>query len=106
MLKAAELPLPRKVAVHGFWTTDGAKMSKSVGNVVDPLAYKEKYGLDAVRHFLLGEISFGVDGDFSQRRFVVRDNTGPAHILRNLAHRTVSMEVTYIRCQDPPPAPN
>ena len=95
MLKAAGLPLPRKVVAHGWWTVDGKKMSKSTGNVIDPRDYARKYGLDAVRHYLLGEVAFGSDGEFSEKRFIERYNTDLANVLGNLAHRTISMAHRY-----------
>ncbi|MEK7474623.1 MAG: class I tRNA ligase family protein [Candidatus Coatesbacteria bacterium] len=95
MLKAAGLPLPKKVVAHGWWTVDGKKMGKSMGNQVDPRDYARKYGLDAVRHYLLAEVSFGSDGDFSDKRFIERYNTDLANVLGNLAHRTIAMAHRY-----------
>jgi methionyl-tRNA synthetase len=95
MLKAAGVPLPRRVVAHGWWTADGKKMGKSMGNAVDPRDYAKKYGLDAVRHYLLAEVAFGSDGDFSEKRFIERYNSDLANVLGNLAHRTISMAHRY-----------
>ncbi len=90
-LMAAGLPVPRRIFAHGWWTIEGAKMSKSVGNVVDPLALVGTYGLDAVRFFLLREVPFGNDGDFSARALVGRMNVELANDLGNLAQRSLSL---------------
>lgn len=90
-LMAAGLPAPRRVFSHGWWTVEGAKMSKSVGNVVDPLALVEKFGRDPVRFFLLREVPFGNDGDFSERALIARMNTELANDLGNLCQRTLSL---------------
>ena len=95
MLKAAGVPLPRRVVAHGSWTVDGKKMGKSTGNALDPRDYAKKYGLDAVRHYLLAELAFGSDGDFSDKRFIERYNTDLANVLGNLAHRTIAMAHRY-----------
>ena len=90
-LMAAGLPVPKRVFAHGWWTVEGAKMSKSVGNVVDPLALIDTYGLDPVRYFLLREVPFGGDGDFSTRALVGRMNVELANDLGNLAQRSLSL---------------
>ncbi|MBE7210232.1 MAG: methionine--tRNA ligase [Gluconacetobacter diazotrophicus] len=90
-LMAAGLPVPRRVFAHGWWTADGEKMSKSVGNVVDPAALVATYGLDPVRFFLLREVPFGGDGDFSHRALVSRLNNELANDLGNLCQRTLSL---------------
>jgi methionyl-tRNA synthetase len=90
-LMAAELPPPRRVYAHGWWTNEGEKISKSLGNVIDPLKLIERYGLDSVRYFLLREIPFGNDGDFSHRAMVGRLNGDLANGLGNLAQRALSM---------------
>ena len=90
-LMAAELPLPRRVFAHGWWTKDGEKMSKSVGNVVDPLALIDKYGLDYVRYFFVAEVPFGQDGDFSDEAFALRINSDLANDVGNLAQRCLTM---------------
>ena len=67
-LMAADLPLPKRVFAHGWWTNEGQKISKSLGNAIDPLALAEQYGLDQMRYFLMREVPFGKDGDYSHRR--------------------------------------
>lgn len=104
MLKAADLPLPSKIVVQGWWTVEGQKISKSLGNTVDPRTFADKYGLDAVRHFLLSEIAYGADGDFSEKRFVERYNTDLANIFGNLSHRTIAMSHKYFAGKVPLPA--
>ncbi len=90
-LMAAGLPVPRRIFAHGWWTREGAKMSKSVGNVVYPADLVGKYGVDATRFFLLREVPFGNDGDFSDRALVSRLNTELANGIGNLAQRTLSL---------------
>ncbi|PZW51073.1 methionyl-tRNA synthetase [Humitalea rosea] len=90
-LMAAELPLPKRIFAHGWWTNEGQKISKSLGNVIDPLALIEDYGLDPVRYFLLREVSFGQDGDFSRRALGGRLNSDLANDLGNLAQRSLSL---------------
>jgi methionyl-tRNA synthetase len=90
-LLAADLPLPGRVFAHGWWTNEGQKISKSLGNVIDPFELIESYGLDAVRFFLLREVPFGNDGDFSRKNFVLRCNADLANGLGNLSQRTLSM---------------
>lgn len=104
MLKAAGLPLPRRVVVQGWWTVEGRKMSKTLGNVVDPRELVSRVGLDAVRHFLLAEIAYGADGDFSDRRFTERYNTDLANVFGNLSHRTISMAFKYFEGKVPRPS--
>lgn len=90
-LMAAGLPVPKRVAANGWWTADGEKMSKSVGNVVDPHALIDEFGRDAVRFFLLREMPFGNDGDFSRRALISRLNVELANDLGNLCQRSLSM---------------
>ncbi len=90
-LMAAGLPPPRRVFAHGWWTNEGQKISKSLGNVIDPVALVEEFGLDAVRYFLLREVPFGQDGDFSRAALVNRLNGELADALGNLANRTLSL---------------
>ncbi|MBV9750444.1 MAG: methionine--tRNA ligase, partial [Acetobacteraceae bacterium] len=90
-LMAAGLPLPRRVFSHGWWTVEGQKMSKSLGNVIDPLALAATYGVDPLRYFLLREVPFGSDGDFSRAKLVTRLNVELANDLGNLAQRTLSL---------------
>ena len=89
-LMAAGLPVPKRIFAHGWWTVEGEKMSKSVGNVVDPLDLVATYGLDPVRFFLLREVPFGNDGDFSLKALISRMNVELANDLGNLAQRTLS----------------
>ncbi len=90
-LIAAGLPPARRVFAHGWWTNEGQKISKSLGNVIDPLALVEEYGLDPVRYFLLREVPFGQDGDFSKAALARRLNGELADALGNLANRTLSL---------------
>ncbi len=90
-LMGAGLQPPRRVFAHGWWTNEGQKMSKSLGNALEPHAMVAKYGLDQVRYFLLREIPFGNDGDFSHRSMVQRINSDLANGLGNLAQRVLSM---------------
>jgi len=90
-LMAAGLEPPKRVFAHGWWTNEGQKISKSLGNVIDPVELIEKYGLDQVRYFLLREVPFGNDGDFSHRAMVNRMNGELANDLGNLAQRVLSM---------------
>jgi methionyl-tRNA synthetase len=95
MLLAAGYPLYRHLNVHGYWTSGGQKMSKSLGNVVEPLALRDKYGMDAVRYFLLREAPFGSDADFTEAALVTRINADLANGLGNLASRTLAMMQRY-----------
>ncbi len=108
MLMAAGLPLYKHLNVHGFWTVEGQKMSKSLGNVISPLAMKEKIGLDAFRYFLLRESVFGQDADFREESLTARYNGDLANNLGNLASRTLAMQDRYFKglvqpLSDPPP---
>ena len=90
-LMSAGLPLPKQVFGHGFLLNRGEKMSKSTGNIVDPLAMAEAYGVDGLRYFLLREVSFGQDGSYSDEAIVTRVNADLANGLGNLAQRSLSM---------------
>src|SRR5262249_8276497 len=89
-LMSANLPLPKQVFGHGFLLNRGEKMSKSVGNVVDPMALAEYYGVDGLRYFLLRDVSFGQDGTFSDEAIVTRANADLANSFGNLAQRTLA----------------
>ena len=91
ILMALDLPLPKKVYGHGWLIVDGDKMSKSKGNVVDPLALIDEFGADAIRYFLLREINLGQDGNFSRDALIQRINADLANDLGNLLHRTLNM---------------
>ena len=90
-LMAADLPLPKRVFAHGWWTNEGQKISKSLGNVIDPLQIADTYGLDQMRYFLLREVPFSNDGDFSHQAMVHRMNGDLANDLGNLSQRVLSM---------------
>jgi methionyl-tRNA synthetase len=90
-LMAAGLEPPRRVFAHGWWTNEGQKISKSLGNVIEPLQLVETYGLDEVRYFMLREVPFGADGDFSRRAIVGRINGDLANDFGNLCQRVLSM---------------
>ncbi len=102
MLFAMGLPPARTLYAHGWWTNTGVKMSKSLGNVVDPNLLIDAYGADAVRYFFLREIPFGNDGDFSHDSFLVRYNAELANDLGNLAHRALSMTGKWLGGTVPP----
>ena len=89
MLMAAEIPLPKRIFAHGWWTNEGKKISKSVGNVIDPNEMIEKYGLDQFKYFLLREVTLGQDGDFSEHSFKARINAELSNNLGNLVQRTL-----------------
>ncbi|MBB5372390.1 methionine--tRNA ligase [Acidocella aromatica] len=89
-LMAAGMPLPRRVFSHGWWTVEGEKMSKSLGNFIDVRPLVEEFGLDQVRYFLLREVPFGNDGDFSRKALIGRINSDLANGIGNLAQRTLS----------------
>jgi methionyl-tRNA synthetase len=102
MLMAVGLPLPGNIFAHGWWTRDGRKMSKSIGNVVDPHEVVDTYGADAFRFFVLREVPFGLDGDFSTETFITRFNTELANDLGNLLSRVLTMVGKYFDGKVPP----
>jgi methionyl-tRNA synthetase len=91
LLMAAGIAPPKRVFAHGWWTNEGQKISKSIGNVIDPYDLTAKYGLDQTRYFLLREVPFGNDGDFSHQAMVNRMNSELANDLGNLCQRVLSM---------------
>jgi methionyl-tRNA synthetase len=95
ILLAAGLPLYQHLNVHGFWSSGGQKMSKSLGNVVRPLELRDRYGMDTLRYFVLREMAFGQDADFTEAALVTRRNADLANGIGNLASRTLAMSQRY-----------
>ena len=102
-LMGAGIAPPRRVFAHGWWTNEGQKISKSLGNIIDPFEIVDRYGLDQLRYFLLREVPFGNDGDFSHRAIVNRINDDLANDLGNLVQRVLSMIHRY--CDGAVPGP-
>ena len=99
ILMALDLPLPKQVYGHGWLVIEGAKISKSLGNYRDPREYISKFGVDAIRYFVLREVPFGSDGNFSLEALIDRTNTDLANNLGNLVQRTISMAKKYFDCK-------
>ncbi len=95
MLKALDIDIPENIFAHGWWTVEGKKMSKTLGNVVDPFEVVEKYGCDAFRYFLFREVTFGLDGDFSIDALIGRINNDLANDFGNLLNRFITMALKY-----------
>lgn len=95
ILMALDLPLPKTIFGHGWLLLDHEKMSKSKGNVVDPVALADEFGVDAIRYFLMREVSFGQDGNFSRQALIERINADLANDLGNLLHRSIAMLLRY-----------
>ena len=106
MLKAIGLEPPKNIFAHGWWTVNGQKMSKSLQNVVEPNQLIDQFGVDVIRYFLLREVPFGQDGDFSHKALIGRLNSDLANNLGNLLNRTVNMIEKYFAGVVPTPATN
>ena len=104
MLKAIGLEPPKNIFAHGWWTVNGQKMSKSLRNVVEPNELADQFGVDVIRYFLLREVPFGLDGDFSHKALIGRLNSDLANNLGNLLNRTVNMMKKYFDGTIPTPA--
>ncbi|AIY88962.1 MULTISPECIES: methionine--tRNA ligase [unclassified Thermotoga] len=104
MLMSVGLPLPKKVFAHGWLTVNGQKISKSLGNAIDPRFFVKRYGNDVVRYYLIRDIMFGKDGDFSEKRLVHRLNSDLANDYGNLLHRITAMIKKYFNGRLPSPS--
>jgi methionyl-tRNA synthetase len=105
MLHAAQIPLPKGIIAHGWWTQSGSKMSKSTGNALNPLDLVTEFGADAFRFFLIREMNVGQDSDFSRDQFLVRYNSDLANDLGNLINRTLNMANRFSAAQIPAAGP-
>ncbi len=104
-LMAAGLPCPERLFAHGWWTNEGQKISKSLGNTIDPKALVEEFGIDQVRYFLLREVPFGQDGDFSRAALIQRINSDLANDFGNLSQRVLSFIQKNAEAKVPTPGP-
>ncbi len=95
-LMAADIPIPKSIMSHGWWISEGEKMSKSLGNVIDPFDLCKKFGVDPIRYFMMREMTFGNDGNFTQDNFINCVNSELANKIGNLIHRTLSL--IYTKC--------
>lgn len=100
-LMSAGLPLPKTIIAHGWWTNEGQKISKSLGNVIDPLKLVREFGVDQVRYFLMREVIFGNDGNYSQENLIQRNNSELSNKIGNLMQRTCSF--AFKNCQESVP---
>lgn len=105
-LMAAGLDLPKSIVAHGWWTNEGQKISKSLGNVIDPFTLVEEFGLDQVRYFLMREVTFGNDGNFSKENLISRNNSELANKIGNLLQRTSSFVFKHCNESIPPVLPS
>ncbi|AHF92005.1 methionyl-tRNA synthetase [Opitutaceae bacterium TAV5] len=106
MLKALGVEPPRSLLAHGWWSINGSKMSKSTGNFVEPVSFADQYGVDALRYFLIREMSVGQDSDFSLQQFLARYNAELANNLGNLVNRTLNMTNRFAGGVIPAAAPD
>jgi methionyl-tRNA synthetase len=103
MLRAAGFPLFQRLYVHGYWNVDDRKVSKSLGNMISPLLMRDRYGFDSFRYFLLRDMSFGLDSNFTEKALVARINADLANNLGNLVSRTLNMTAKFADGRVPEP---
>ncbi len=101
LLMAADLDPPKQIFAHGWWTNEGKKISKSLGNTINPVEIVKKFGLDQIRYFLLREITLGQDGDFSEKALISRINADLSNNLGNLIQRTLKLNAKYFKNKFP-----